>query len=62
MPIAQAHVSASLAGLDWLVINLELWARTGAVAWAKGVVANFRCEKPHRNTAFQWFRPDGVLA
>ena len=28
----------------------------------KGVVANFRCEKAHRNTAFQWFRPDGVLA
>lgn len=28
----------------------------------KGVVANFRCEKPHRNTAFQWFRNDGVLA
>ncbi|WP_298621872.1 UbiH/UbiF family hydroxylase [uncultured Zoogloea sp.] len=28
----------------------------------KGVVANFRCEKPHRNAAFQWFRPDGVLA
>jgi 2-polyprenyl-6-methoxyphenol hydroxylase-like FAD-dependent oxidoreductase len=26
------------------------------------VVANFRCEKPHRNTAFQWFRKDGVLA
>lgn len=28
----------------------------------KGVVANFRCEKPHRNAALQWFRPDGVLA
>ncbi|WP_230969551.1 UbiH/UbiF family hydroxylase [Nitrogeniibacter aestuarii] len=28
----------------------------------KGVVANFRCEKPHRNTAYQWFRPDGILA
>lgn len=28
----------------------------------KGVVANFRCEKPHRNAAFQWFRPNGVLA
>ncbi len=28
----------------------------------KGVVANFRCELPHRNAAFQWFRPDGVLA
>lgn len=27
-----------------------------------GVVANFRCEKPHRGTAFQWFRHDGVLA
>ncbi|MCX7176198.1 MAG: UbiH/UbiF family hydroxylase [Proteobacteria bacterium] len=27
-----------------------------------GVVANFTCEKPHRNTAFQWFRGDGVLA
>lgn len=28
----------------------------------KGVVANFRCEKPHRNTAYQWFRKDGILA
>lgn len=27
-----------------------------------GVVANFRCERPHRGTAFQWFREDGVLA
>ena len=27
-----------------------------------GVVANFSCEKPHRDTAFQWFRRDGVLA
>jgi hypothetical protein len=25
-------------GLDWLVINLELWPRSGAVAWAKTVV------------------------
>jgi len=28
----------------------------------KGVVANFRCAKPHRDTAFQWFRDDGILA
>lgn len=28
----------------------------------KGVVANFATEKSHRNTAFQWFRDDGVLA
>jgi 2-polyprenylphenol 6-hydroxylase len=27
-----------------------------------GVVANFDIEKPHHGTAFQWFRPDGVLA
>ena len=27
-----------------------------------GVVANFTCERPHRGTAFQWFRDDGVLA
>ena len=27
-----------------------------------GVVANFAVEQPHRGTAFQWFRPDGVLA
>ncbi|NTV69219.1 MAG: UbiH/UbiF family hydroxylase [Azonexaceae bacterium] len=28
----------------------------------KGVVANFATEKRHNNTAFQWFRDDGVLA
>ena len=27
-----------------------------------GVVANFRAARPHRETAFQWFRHDGVLA
>lgn len=26
------------------------------------IVANFECEKPHRDTAWQWFRRDGVLA
>lgn len=28
----------------------------------QGVVANFRIGKPHRATAWQWFRHDGVLA
>lgn len=28
----------------------------------RGVVANFACTLPHRETAYQWFRPDGVLA
>ncbi len=28
----------------------------------QAVVAHFQCERPHHNTAFQWFREDGVLA
>lgn len=28
----------------------------------KGVVANFRCSRPHRQQAWQWFRDDGILA
>lgn len=28
----------------------------------KGLVANFATERSHNNTAFQWFRDDGVLA
>lgn len=27
-----------------------------------GVVANFATERPHRGAAYQWFRPDGILA
>lgn len=27
-----------------------------------GVVANFVCARPHHQTAYQWFRADGVLA
>jgi 2-polyprenylphenol 6-hydroxylase len=27
-----------------------------------GVVANFSCTEPHRGTAFQWFRENGILA
>lgn len=27
-----------------------------------GVVGNLRCELPHRSTAWQWFREDGILA
>lgn len=28
----------------------------------QGVVANFACEHPHQDTAFQWFTEEGVLA
>ena len=45
------------------------WVRRAAAMAAsvhpyaeRGVVANFACEVPHRNTALQWFREDGVLA
>lgn len=27
-----------------------------------GVVANFQCEKPHQNIAYQWFLDSGILA
>mgnify|MGYP000648687425 CR=1 FL=1 len=38
--IDNAYHTFSAGGLNWLVLNLELWARTGAVNWAKTVVAN----------------------
>jgi ubiquinone biosynthesis UbiH/UbiF/VisC/COQ6 family hydroxylase len=47
----------------------DSWTRSAAGIEVKfdsygqlGVVANFACERSHRNTAFQWFREDGVLA
>ncbi len=47
----------------------DSWVReqAGLAAWntpygEQGVVANFACERSHRQTAFQWFRDDGVLA
>ncbi len=47
----------------------DSWVRNAAgieVQWTpyheKGVVANFACERPHHNTAFQWFLDSGVLA
>ena len=70
------HHRLHLAGGDSLRTRL-LVAADGAQSWLRGqagigirsedyrhvgVVANFETEKPHRGTAFQWFRPDGVLA
>ncbi|WP_244237388.1 metallophosphoesterase [Corallococcus llansteffanensis] len=34
-----AYHTFTAGGLNWLVLNLELWARTGAVDWAKTVIA-----------------------
>lgn len=49
--------------------GMHSWVRQAAgIAIARkeygqmGVVANFACARPHHNTAYQWFREDGVLA
>jgi len=59
-------VTAKLAvGAD----GADSWSRRAAGIDARGgsyaqlgVVANFACAQAHRNTAYQWFRRDGVLA
>lgn len=66
----------SLAGGRTLQARLVV-AADGTHSWARqaagiaadtkaygqmGVVANFGCARPHRDTAFQWFRGDGILA
>jgi len=57
------------AGLLVAADGMHSWVRqaAGIAADAKpygqmGVVANFACERPHHDIAFQWFRGDGVLA
>ena len=49
--------------------GVDSWTRgaLGLASTAKrypetALVANFRCEKPTRGVARQWFRPDGILA
>ena len=46
---------------SWLRRAAGIDVRTKDYA-QQGVVANFTCALPHRNTAYQWFRRDGVLA
>lgn len=46
--IDNAYHTFTAGGMKWLVINLELWARTGAVEWAKTVVTN----NPNHNIIF----------
>jgi ubiquinone biosynthesis UbiH/UbiF/VisC/COQ6 family hydroxylase len=54
-----------LVGAD----GADSWVRRAAGMDARiqsyeqlGIVANFTCGRPHRNTAYQWFLADGVLA
>ncbi|MEW5889325.1 MAG: UbiH/UbiF family hydroxylase [Pseudomonadota bacterium] len=59
---AQARLLVAADGADsWVRQAAGLAAETAAYG-EQGVVANLACERPHRNTAFQWFREDGVLA
>ncbi|MBI4207463.1 MAG: UbiH/UbiF family hydroxylase [Betaproteobacteria bacterium] len=58
-------VARLLVGAD----GADSWVRSQAGIGVKpaaygqlGVVANFGAAKPHRGTAYQWFRRDGVLA
>ena len=46
--IDNAFHTFTAGGLQWMVINLELWARTGAVEWARSVVASH----PNHNIIF----------
>lgn len=46
--IDNAYHIFTAGGLNWLVINLELWARSGAVDWAKTIVAKY----PDHNVIF----------
>jgi ubiquinone biosynthesis UbiH/UbiF/VisC/COQ6 family hydroxylase len=57
------------AGLIVAADGAESWTRSAAGIGVRfdpydqmGVIANFAVEQPHRGTAFQWFRHDGVLA
>ncbi len=49
-------------GRDSWVRQAAGLSATSSAYGEMGVVANFASEKPHRNIARQWFRPDGVLA
>jgi ubiquinone biosynthesis UbiH/UbiF/VisC/COQ6 family hydroxylase len=58
----EAQLVVGADGTDsWVRAQAGLQADT-LLYGEMGVVANFECDNPHRNTAFQWFRPDGVLA
>ncbi|MFN0040377.1 MAG: FAD-dependent monooxygenase [Burkholderiales bacterium] len=53
--VAADGADSTLRAAAGLVPEVRDYAQTG-------VVANFRISLPHRNTAYQWFREDGVLA
>lgn len=76
LDIGEREAMLTLAGGERIAAGLVIGA-DGASSWVRqqaglavdarsygerGVVANFACSRSHRGTAYQWFRPDGVLA
>jgi ubiquinone biosynthesis UbiH/UbiF/VisC/COQ6 family hydroxylase len=60
--VVTAKLAVGADGADsWARRVAGIEARSGSYAQL-GVVANFACERAHRNIAYQWFRRDGVLA
>ena len=60
--VLEAGLIVGADGTDsWVREQAGLAAQTLAYG-ETGVVANFSCARPHGNAAWQWFRPDGVLA
>jgi len=58
----RARLVIAADGADsWL--RAQAGIQVSEIGYAQtAVVANFNCSLPHRATAFQWFREDGVLA
>ena len=76
LTIAAGEAMLTLDGGEQIAAQLVVGA-DGASSWVRehaglaavasgygerGVVANFACALAHHGTAYQWFRPDGVLA
>lgn len=60
--VLRARLVAGADGREsWVRAQAGLAAETSHYG-EKGVVANFATALPHRETAWQWFRDDGVLA
>jgi ubiquinone biosynthesis UbiH/UbiF/VisC/COQ6 family hydroxylase len=60
-PVRTRLLVAADGAQSWLRTQAGMPAATTPYAQS-AVVANFACEHAHRNSAFQWFRADGVLA
>jgi 2-polyprenylphenol 6-hydroxylase len=58
----QAKLVVGADGADSLVRKQAGIRATSSDYGQSAVVANFRCTKPHRNVAFQWFQRGAVLA